>query len=83
MTSVTGFATGWSGTDLMLMPDGNVGYVSFGTGAPGTGAIKSIVYSPGNASPVAAAARHADLGQRAADRGVQLDRARATPTATR
>jgi glucose/arabinose dehydrogenase len=56
VTSVSGFATGWSGTDIVEMPDGNVGYVAFGTGAPGTGSLKSIVYSPGNATPIASAA---------------------------
>src|SRR4051794_23928958 len=55
VTSVTGFATGWSGTDIVQMPDGNVGYMSFGTGADGTGALKEIVYSAGNATPIAAA----------------------------
>ena len=39
---MTGFATGWSGTDIVEMPDGNVGYLAFGTGADGTGALKKL-----------------------------------------
>src|SRR5215213_514934 len=56
VTGVVDFATGWSATDIVAMPSGNVGYVAFGTGANGTGALKEIVYSGANATPVAAAA---------------------------
>jgi PKD repeat protein/glucose/arabinose dehydrogenase len=49
------FAGGWSGTDLEADLDGNLTYPSFGTGAPGTGSLRRIVYSPGNRQPTAVA----------------------------
>jgi glucose/arabinose dehydrogenase/PKD repeat protein len=56
ITSVDNFATGWVGTDIEPTPSGDLAYTSFGDGSPGTGSIVRIVYSPGNRSPVAAAA---------------------------
>lgn len=51
------FADEWFGkVDLESAPDnGDVVYVSFGTGAAGTGSVGRIVYSPGNSAPVAVA----------------------------
>jgi glucose/arabinose dehydrogenase len=34
-------------------PNKNLWYVSFGTGAPGTGVLREVVYSPGNLAPTA------------------------------
>ncbi len=54
VTSVDNFAAGgWSGVDLELTPAGELAYAAYGDGSPGTGAIRRVVYAPGNASPVA------------------------------
>ncbi len=54
MTSVDNFAGGgWSGVDLELTPAGELAYAAYGDGSAGTGAIRRVVYTPGNASPVA------------------------------
>lgn len=63
VTAVRDFALGWTGTALEAAPNGDLVYVSFGTGAAGTGSVKRIVYSPGNASPVAVASATPDFGQ--------------------
>jgi glucose/arabinose dehydrogenase/PKD repeat protein len=49
------FASDWSGVDLEPDPSGDLAYASFGDGSSGSGSIRRIVYSPGNASPVAVA----------------------------
>jgi PKD repeat protein len=55
VTSVEDFADGWFGVDVEPTPTGDLAYASFGDGSTGTGSIRRIVYSPGNASPVAVA----------------------------
>jgi glucose/arabinose dehydrogenase len=55
ITSAQGFATDWIGTDIETGPDGEIWYAYFGTGAPGDGEVRRIVYTPGNASPRALA----------------------------
>lgn len=47
VTSVEPFATGWLGVDLKAAPNGDLAFPDF------FGAIKRIVYSPGNGSPTA------------------------------
>ena len=49
------FLTDWHGVDLELGPANELYYVDFGDGSPGTGSIKRVVYTPGNASPIAQA----------------------------
>lgn len=56
VTAVSSFATDWSGVQLLLTPAGELAYVSFGTGADGTGSIKAISYGTGNRAPTAKAA---------------------------
>jgi glucose/arabinose dehydrogenase len=54
VTSVQSFATEWGGNvQIKQAPDGDLVFVSFGTGAPGTGSIQRIAYSPGNGTPTA------------------------------
>ena len=53
--SPTVLSDDWMGVDLVLAPDGNVAYPDFGTGEPGTGSIKEIVYAPNAGTPHAAA----------------------------
>jgi glucose/arabinose dehydrogenase len=53
--AVDNFASAWTGVDLEPDPNGDLAYASFGDGDPGSGSIRRIVYSPGNASPVALA----------------------------
>jgi glucose/arabinose dehydrogenase/PKD repeat protein len=53
--AVDNFASGWTGVDLEPDLNGDLSYASFGDGDPGSGSIRRIVYSPGNASPVALA----------------------------
>ena len=55
VTGTTPFATNWGGVDLILAPDGNVAFPDFGTGEPGTGSIKEIVYAPSAGAPHAVA----------------------------
>jgi glucose/arabinose dehydrogenase/PKD repeat protein len=55
VAAVESFATGWTGTDIEAAPNGDVTFVSFGDGSPGTGAVKRIAYSPGNGTPTARA----------------------------
>ncbi|UUY05628.1 PQQ-dependent sugar dehydrogenase [Svornostia abyssi] len=56
VTAVTNFATDWSGVQLLQTPAGELGYVSFGTGEPGTGSVRAISYGAGNRAPTARAA---------------------------
>jgi glucose/arabinose dehydrogenase len=63
IVSVDDFATEWSGVDLEPDPNGDLAYASFGDGSPGSGSIRRIVYSPGNASPVAMASAAPISGQ--------------------
>jgi glucose/arabinose dehydrogenase/PKD repeat protein len=53
VVGVDDFASEWTGVDLEPDPSGDLAYASFGDGNPGSGSIRRIVYSPGNASPVA------------------------------
>ena len=62
VTAVRNFATGWFGTDLGLTPTGDLAYVDFGTGAPGTGSVKRAFYSPGNRRPEAVAVSSPSFG---------------------
>ncbi len=55
VTSVTTFATDWSGVQLLQTPAGELAYVSFGTGEPGTGSVRAISYGEGNRRPTAVA----------------------------
>ena len=56
VTSAQAFAINWSGVDLKTAPDGNLTYVSFGDGSPGTGSVQKVIYqSSGNRAPTAAA----------------------------
>lgn len=55
VTGTTDFATGWGGVDLMLTPGGDVAFPDFGTGEPGTGSLKRIVYAPSAGTPNAVA----------------------------
>jgi hypothetical protein len=55
VVGVDNFASDWKGVDLEPDPNGDLAYASFGDGSPGSGSIRRIVYSPGNASPVAVA----------------------------
>ena len=52
---VSTFATDWIGTDLEIGPGGDLHVVDFGTGAPGDGSLRRVVFTPGDASPVAVA----------------------------
>ena len=56
VSAVEAFATGWTGTDLEAAPNGDLVFTDFGDGSPGTGSLKRVAYSPGNASPTARAA---------------------------
>jgi glucose/arabinose dehydrogenase len=62
LTDIQDFGTGWYGTDLDTTPGGELIYTDFGDGSAGTGAIKKIVYSAGNASPVAHAGSNVTTG---------------------
>jgi glucose/arabinose dehydrogenase/PKD repeat protein len=53
LAGVESFATGWTGTDIEEAPNGDVTFVSFGDGSPGTGSVQRIAYSPGNGTPTA------------------------------
>jgi glucose/arabinose dehydrogenase len=53
VSSVQPFTTDWIGTDLEQHPSGDLVFANFGTGAPGDGSIRRVVYTPGNGSPVA------------------------------
>jgi PKD domain/Bacterial Ig domain len=55
VVGIDDFASDWSGVDLEPDPSGDLAYASFGDGSSGSGSIRRIVYSPGNASPVAMA----------------------------
>ena len=48
VTSVENFATNWPGVDLELSPGGELVWADIGGGA-----IRKVVYTPGNASPIA------------------------------
>ena len=52
----------WAGADLVLAPDGNITYPDFGTGEPGTGSIKEIVYAQNAGTPHAAASANPVAG---------------------
>lgn len=56
VTGLTPFATDWLGVQLLQTPAGELGYVSFGTGAPGTGSVRAITYGADNRAPTAVAA---------------------------
>lgn len=56
VTAVTPFATDWAGVQLLQTPAGELAYVSFGTGAPGTGSVQAISHGTGNRAPTAVAA---------------------------
>jgi glucose/arabinose dehydrogenase/chitodextrinase len=47
VSTVSDFATGWTGVELKEMPNGDLAY------SDGSTSIKRIVYTPGNRSPVA------------------------------
>ena len=53
--TATPFATNWGGVDLVLTPDSNIAFPDFGTGEPGTGSLKEIVYEPSTGAPHAVA----------------------------
>ncbi len=53
IAGVDNFATGWAGTDIEAAPNGDVSFVEFGDGSPGTGSVKRIAYSAGNRTPIA------------------------------
>ena len=57
VTSVPAFATSLFSVALEEgpAPSRNLWYVTFGTGAAGTGALREVVYSPGNLAPTAVA----------------------------
>ena len=55
VTGSVDFATDWAGTAIEQAPDGTIVYPEFGWD-PGTGAIKQIVYTQGNRTPIAKAA---------------------------
>jgi glucose/arabinose dehydrogenase len=48
-----GFATDWDGIAVETAPDGNLAYVTVGNFGTASGSVRKIVYSAGNASPVA------------------------------
>ena len=62
VTGTTDFANGWAGTDLMLTPDGDLAFTDFGTGEPGSGSLKAIVYAPAAGSPNAVATADPEAG---------------------
>ena len=47
------FASEWDGVDIETTSNGNLLYVTAGDWGAGSGAVKEIVYSPGNARPTA------------------------------
>ena len=54
VSSAQSFTTDWIGTDLDRHPaNGDLVTVNDGTGAPGDGTIRRVIYQPGNGSPVA------------------------------
>jgi glucose/arabinose dehydrogenase len=55
VTGTTDLSDDWMGVDLLLAPDGNIAYPDLGTGEPGTGSIKEIVYEPSTGAPHALA----------------------------
>ncbi|MEY2571560.1 MAG: hypothetical protein QOE63_1910, partial [Acidimicrobiaceae bacterium] len=55
ITGVSDFATDWYGTDIETAPDGNIVWVSFGDGSPGTGSVEKVVYTNGNRAPIPSA----------------------------
>ena len=55
VTAVHDFAGDWSGVDIEMTPGGDLVYVSFGTPGMSDGALKRIVYTPGNRTPSARA----------------------------
>jgi glucose/arabinose dehydrogenase/PKD repeat protein len=58
----------WMGADLVLTPDGTIAYPDFGTGEPGTGSIKEIVYAgAGAGTPHAAASANPVAGGKPLD----------------
>ena len=69
IVGIDDFASDWSGVDLEPDPSGDLAYASFGDGSSGSGSIRRIVYSPGNASPVAVASAAPTSGRSSA-RGV-------------
>ena len=60
--AVAPFASGWSGVDVAASPAGNLVYVSPGDFSDGTGAVREVVYSPGNARPTAVAEADRNAG---------------------
>ena len=52
VTGTAPFATGAAAVDLELGPGNELYYADFGDGNPGTGAVKRIVYTPSNRTPV-------------------------------
>ena len=61
--TVQNFASGgWVGVDLELTPAGELAYAAYGDGTAGTGSIRRIVYTPGNASPIARIATNQTSG---------------------
>jgi glucose/arabinose dehydrogenase/PKD repeat protein len=57
------FADDWEGVALEQSPGGDLVYVDFGNGDTGTGSVKRIAYSPGNARPTAEAIASPTFGQ--------------------
>jgi len=49
------FIRDWYGVALEIGPGGDLAYISFGDGSPGTGSVARVAYSPDNATPVARA----------------------------
>jgi glucose/arabinose dehydrogenase len=47
------FADAWTGTAIEEGPDTNLVYVSVGDFSNGSGSVRRIVYTPGNANPIA------------------------------
>jgi glucose/arabinose dehydrogenase len=55
ISAVSDFATDLYAVSLQTTPNGELAYVSFGDGSPGTGSIKRVVYAADNRSPTAVA----------------------------
>jgi glucose/arabinose dehydrogenase/PKD repeat protein len=60
--TVHAFADGWEGVAIEQSPGGDLVYVDFGGGDAGTGSVKRIAYSLGNARPTAEAAASPAFG---------------------
>ena len=64
VTGTTAFASEWAGTDLMLTPGGDLAFTDFGTGEPGSGSLKRLVYAPAAGTPMSIASLDTEAGGR-------------------